>query len=146
MSRYRSERVPGDGELSDAFAVRRDVFIDEQGVSEAEEMDGKDEDAVHLVLHDTDTGEPVGTARLRTPEPEVAKVERVAVREAYRREGLGVELMELIEDEAREQGCTHAVLHAQSRVIQFYEDLGYEITSEEFEEAGIPHVEMEKPL
>jgi len=146
MTRYRSERVPGEGNLSGAFAVRRDVFIDEQGVAEAEEMDGRDEDAVHFVLHDTDTGEPVGTARLRTPEPETAKVERVAVRESYREEGLGVELMRSIEEEARGQGCTRAVLHAQSRVVPFYEKLGYEITSEEFEEAGIPHVEMEKSL
>jgi predicted GNAT family N-acyltransferase len=146
MTRYRSERVPGDADLSDAFAVRRDVFIDEQGVSEAEEMDGRDEEAVHFVLHDTRKEVAVGTARLRTPRPETAKVERVAVREAYRQEGLGVELMELIEAEAREQGCTNAVLHAQRRVIPFYEELGYEITSEEFEEAGIPHVEMEKSL
>jgi predicted GNAT family N-acyltransferase len=138
-------RVPGEATLADAHAVRRDVFIVGQGVSEAEEMDGRDDDAVHVVAYGPE-GEPIGTARLRTPGADVAKIERVAVREEYRGEGIGARLMERIEDEAREQGCSVATLHAQTAVEEFYHLLGYETTSDEFEEAGIPHVEMEKEL
>jgi predicted GNAT family N-acyltransferase len=54
--------------------------------------------------------------------------------------------MGLIESEARSQGCHRSVLHAQKQVIEFYRGLGYEVTSGEFEEAGITHVEMEKSL
>lgn len=146
MAAYQISRIPGDGELSDAHSVRRAVFIDEQDVSEAEEMDGKDDEAIHFVAYDTETDNPVGTARLRIPEADIAKPERVAIRQEYRKEGLGKRLMERIESEARSEGCSRAVLHAQTRVIPFYERLRYEITSEEFEEAGIPHVEMEKSL
>lgn len=144
-------RIPGEATLADAHAVRRTVFIKEQGVSEAEEMDGRDGDAVHVVAYtpagrDDDDGRPVGTARLRVPESGVAKPERVAVLESCRGEGIGEQLMAAIEDEARAQGCTQARLHAQTTVEGFYRDLGYETTSDVFQEANIPHVEMEKRL
>ena len=144
-------RIPGEATLADAHAVRRTVFIKEQGVSEAEEMDGRDGDAVHVVAYtparrDDDDGRPVGTARLRVPESGVAKPERVAVLESCRGEGIGEQLMAAIEDEARTQGCTQARLHAQTAVEGFYRELGYETTSDVFQEANIPHVEMEKRL
>lgn len=149
MVSYQVRRIPKDASEDDragAYAVRRKVFMDEQGVSEAEEMDGKDNDATHFVIRDADAESAVGTARLRSPESGVAKVERVAVCREYRGEGLGERLMSLIESEARSQGCSRTVLHAQSRVIPFYEALGYKVTSEEFVEADIPHVEMKKSL
>lgn len=143
---YHVSRIPGSGTLEDAFAVRRAVFIDEQDVDEEIEMDGKDGDAIHFVIVDAETDTAAGTARLRTPDGEYAKPERVAVREAYRGEGFGARLMGLIESEARTQGCERSVLHAQKQVVDFYRGLGYEVTSDEFEEAGIVHVEMEKQL
>jgi len=144
MTDYEARRIPGDGELDHAFDVRRDVFIDEQDVSEAEEWDGHDEDSIHYVVYDDDF--PVGTARLRTPDEDIGKVERVAVRKPYRGDGIGRQLMVLLESEAREQGCLQVRLHAQTAVERFYRNLGYETTSDEFLEADIPHVVMEKSL
>lgn len=146
MTLYEWNRYPGEARLEDAFAVRRDVFIEEQDVSEVEEMDGRDSDAVHYVVYDSRTGDPVGTARLRPPQDGIAKPERVAVRQSYRGEGLGHGLMDCIEKEARDQGCSLSRLHAQTSVIEFYERRGYEVTSDEFMEADIPHVVMEKEL
>lgn len=143
MSEYEVRRVES---LSDAFAVRRAVFIDEQDVPEEIEMDGKDEAATHFVAYDTGKGEPVGAARLRFPGEAVAKAERVAVLERYRGEGLGRRLMRRAESEARERGCSQVKLNAQTRVEGFYADLGYETTSDIFYEAGIPHVQMVKDL
>ncbi|WP_336339003.1 GNAT family N-acetyltransferase [Haloarcula brevis] len=127
-----------------ATAVRTEVFVDEQGVSEAEELDGNDSDAVQFLARDGDR--PVGTARLRFPEPTVGKVERVAVREPYRGAGVGSALMRAVEAAAREDGATELILHAQTHVEAFYRRLGYETVSDAFEEAGIPHVEMRKRL
>lgn len=143
---YEVTRIPGDGELADAFEIRREVFVDEQDVDEDIEYDGRDDESIHFVITDTETDIPAGTARLRTTGDGTGKPERVAVRQAYRDEGLGRRLMELIETEAREKGCERSLLHAQTHVIDFYRGLGYEVTSEEFEEAGISHVEMEKEL
>lgn len=144
MTEYDVRRIPGEGDLSDAFDVRRDVFIEEQNVSEAEEWDGKDEHSVHVVAYDGES--PVGTARLPTPEDGVAKIERVAVRKPYRGRGIGRLLMDALETEAREQGCTEALLHAQTTVEVFYEKRGYETVSESFVEDGIEHVKMRKRL
>ncbi len=143
---YELQHIPGEGELSDAFAVRRTVFIDGQNVPESVEIDGKDDDAFHVVMIDSDTQTPVGTARLRIPKAEVGKPERVAVLPSYRGQGIGRQLMEAIEVKASNRGCTTVILHAQKRVVDFYETLEYRVTSDEFEEAGIPHVEMQKEL
>ena len=146
MTEYDVQRVAGDATLFHAHAVRRTVFIEGQDVPEDIEMDGRDEEATHFVAYDPDDEIAVGTARLRFPDPETAKAERLAVLTAYRGDGLGRELMERLEDEARQQGCSRVCLHAQTTVVAFYERLGYNVVSEEFEQAGIPHVEMVKEL
>jgi predicted GNAT family N-acyltransferase len=137
-------RVDSPAGLADAFAVRRAVFVEEQGVSETEEMDGRDEAARHVVAYDGDR--PVGTARLRIPDPDVGKAERVAVRQSHRDRGVGTALMDELETWATERGVETMTLHAQTRVEGFYERLGYETTSGVFQEAGIDHVEMHKQM
>lgn len=148
MTDHEIRRIDGGGggDLQDAFDVRRAVFIDEQGVPEDLEMDGKDGKAVHVVVYDQGAEVPVGTARLRRLRSDVGKAERVAVRRRYRGQGLGRLLMDRIEEEARAADCGRMVVHAQTTVEGFYERLGYETVGEEFEEAGIAHVEMEKEL
>lgn len=144
MSDYEVRRLDWDEAFDDAYDVRRDVFIDEQDVPEEMELDGDDEDAIHFVAYDD--GHPVGTARLRLVDEDTGKAERVSVRKEYRKEGLGRLLMEALEDEARQRGCSEIHLHGQTQVEDFYAALGYRTVSDVFEEAGIPHVEMVKEL
>ena len=144
MTNAKVTVLPDGADLEPAFDVRRDVFVDEQGVDEAIEIDGKDPDATHVVARVDD--EAVGTARLREIGDSTGKVERVAVRETHRGSGLGREIMERVESLARERDLRRLELHSQTRVEGFYESLGYETTSDVFEEAGIPHVEMETEL
>ncbi|MFW6449210.1 MAG: GNAT family N-acetyltransferase, partial [Halobacteriota archaeon] len=137
--------VADDRELEDAFAVRHEVFVEEQDVDEELEYDEYDDAAVHFVAYDGD--EPVGVARLRTLEDDrVAKVERVAVLEPRRGEGIGRELMAAVEREAGRLGVAELTMHAQTHAEGFYADLGYERRGSTFAEAGIPHVEMRKRL
>lgn len=144
MADYEVRRVDGDATLFHAHAVRRAVFIDEQGVAEDVEMDDKDDEATHFVIYDRADEHAVATARVRVTDDETAKAERVAVLSGYRGNGLGSRLMDLVEDEARDRGCSRVLVHAQTTVRDFYAALGYETVGEEFEEAGIPHVEMIK--
>ncbi|MDJ1431307.1 GNAT family N-acetyltransferase [Halostagnicola sp. A-GB9-2] len=142
-------RVDDEQGLEDAFSVRQTVFVEEQGVDEEIEYDEHEDDAVHFVAYErTDTGEghPIGAARLREPEDGVGKVERVAVLESHRENGIGRELMDALETEAGSDGLETLKLHAQTRAAGFYRGLGYEQYGEEFEEAGIPHVAMKKSL
>ena len=133
-----------DPPLEPIFAIRYAVFVEGQGVSESEEMDGRDEAAIQFLARDGDTA--VGTARLREPDPGVGKVERVAVLDDYRGDGWGRRIMETVEAVARDEGIERLVLHGQTAVEEFYHDLGYETTSDVFVEADIPHVAMEKDL
>lgn len=132
--------------IADAVSVRRAVFVEEQGVPEAKELDGRDGEAIHFVAYDD--SEPVGTARLRAADGAdgTAKAERVAVRAERRDQGIGRLLMRTVEDAARTEGYETVVLHAQLPVVEFYERLDYGTVGERFEEAGIPHRKMKKPL
>lgn len=137
--------VESETERTDVFAVRREVFVEEQGVDEAIEYDDHENEAVHFVAYD-EAGEPIGAARLREPEPDLGKVERVAVVRSRREEGIGRELMIAVEDRAQKLDLDALKLHSQTRAAEFYRRLGYDRRGEEFEEAGIPHVEMRKSL
>lgn len=131
----------------DAFAVRRAVFVEEQGVPEELEWDEYEEMATHFVAYDA--GQPVGAARFRAYDLDgdrVCKVERVAVLESVRGEDWGRQLMESLEATAEEEGFDRFYLHAQTSAREFYEKLGYEQVGGEFLEADIPHVKMVKSL
>ncbi|MGQ4556159.1 GNAT family N-acetyltransferase [Halobellus sp. GM3] len=144
--------VSTDAERRDAFALRRAVFVGEQGVNEDIEWDEHDEPdakATHFVAYDG--GDVVGAARLRgvgtdSETTGTAKVERVAVAADRRGEAWGRRVMDAVESYAREAGFDSLHLHAQTPVRGFYERLGYDAFGEEFEEAGIPHVKMERAL
>ncbi|NHN58941.1 MULTISPECIES: GNAT family N-acetyltransferase [Halorussus] len=150
-------RAETEAEREDALAVRYEVFVEEQGVPEDLEVDGRDDEAIHFVGYDApesydesvDGGDlrPVAAARLREVGDATGKVERVAVLEERRGEGWGRAVMaELEATAAAERGLSTLTMHAQTPVEGFYRSLGYETTSDVFEEAGIPHVEMEKTL
>jgi predicted GNAT family N-acyltransferase len=49
-------------------------------------------------------------------------------------------------DEARRRGHREAVLHAQNYVAPFYRRHGFVPRGAQFEEAGIAHIEMFRPL
>ena len=140
----RKEIVINAGDLAAARAIRREVFIAEQGVSEIEEMDALDGQSRHYVARIA--GQPVGTARVRPYAPGVAKLERMAVRAADRRSGVGRALLAYIEADAATAGMQEIVLHAQDHALGFYERCGYAVEGEGFEEAGIPHHRMRKSI
>lgn len=135
--------VENHEELEDAFSVRKIVFIKEQSVPEEVEIDQYEDDSVHFVLyHD---GAPIGAGRFRLVDG-YGKLERICVLKEERKTGAGKQLMTEIEEYARENGIHKLKLNAQTHAIPFYDRLGYEVVSEEFMDAGIPHRTMIKKL
>lgn len=136
-------------ELERCLEIRRVVFIEEQGVDSDLELDDLEHECVHFLVFRAQ-GDPleraVGTARLWTADPSVAKAQRVAVLRPQRQSGAGRELMRAIEHAARERGYPRLVLSAQREAIPFYEGLGYVAYGDEFDDAGIPHRMMERAL
>lgn len=126
------------------YALRVEVFVDEQRCPLEEEFDAYDADALHLIaFHD---GAPVGTARLVDRGDGVAKIGRVAVRASARGLGVGRALMETALAAALERGFTRAVLESQTHAIPFYERLGFVAEGPVYDDCGIPHRRMTRRL
>jgi predicted GNAT family N-acyltransferase len=142
-------------EMTDALNVRRRVFIDEQGVSEEEEIDEYDlpkawgRTVVHVLGRlGGPMPMPLATGRLLLdyPEGEHAHIGRVAVLREFRGNGYGRAVMEALQDEARRRGRPGITLAAQMHAIPFYEGLGYIARGEVFLDAGIEHRWMDLRL
>ncbi|MEI2368155.1 GNAT family N-acetyltransferase [Niallia circulans] len=136
--------VKTDKELKDAFYVRQTVFVQEQNVPIEEEIDAYEEESVHFVLYDDDK-KPIGAGRYRTFD-EYGKVERICILSTNRKGGAGKAVMNKIEEYALNNGAPALKLNAQTQAIPFYSKLGYEVISDEFLDAGIPHKTMIKHL
>jgi predicted GNAT family N-acyltransferase len=122
----------------DLLKVRREVFVVEQGVPEEIEIDEHDPVSIHFLARDI-AGVPIGTARL-LPE---GRIGRMAVLASWRRSGVGRALLSAAMETARERGNSRLYLHAQVHSIPFYESLGFSVCGDEFDEANLPHREME---
>lgn len=131
--------VTNPEDLIKVFIVRGIVFIEEQGVPYTIERDEHDSSATHI-LGEMD-GEPFASGRIRAV-GEYAKLERVAIRKAYRGKGLGHKLTEFMLSVAKEQGFKKFKVHAQSYLADFYKKHGFEIVGDMFKEAGIDHYLM----
>lgn len=133
----------GSDLMRDAFALRHEVFVDEQGVPRELEADELDPFATHLVAIRDDR--VVGTLRM-LDHGEAAKIGRVAVRAAVRGAGIGARLMDRAAAIALDRGFAEIILHAQVAVTGFYRRLGYVEGGDLFDEAGIPHIAMRKKI
>ena len=134
----RIAEVPWESHSRRLMAVRRAAFIEEQGVPEAMELDGRDLGAMHFIATDA-TGEPLGTARL-LPDSQIG---RVAVVADARRRGIGRRLVARAVATARQRGDAGVWLNAQTDALGLYERAGFLAVGETFQEAGIQHQRME---
>lgn len=135
-------------QLQQAFDIRVEVFVKEQGVPRELELDEYDESpsACHhfLVLKE---GLPVAAGRYKTFEPGIAKLQRIAVLQDHRGGGVGQFLVQEMEKDAKQRGYHASVLDAQCTAEPFYLKLGYVTESEQpFLDADIWHVRMRKSL
>lgn len=128
-----------------ARQLRTAVFVEEQRIPLEIELDDADASAVHAVARNR-LGQVVGTGRLLQPAPGVGKIGRMAVHRVLRGGNVGRRVLLALMDAARARGDREVVLHAQRSAVGFYSRLGFEARGEPFNEAGIEHLEMFKPL
>ena len=154
MADIAVKRVETEAELEGAINVRMRVFVVEQQIPAEVELDEADATATHAVA--LYQGEVIGTGRLvieegaaGSGEPvgrvgRIGRIGRMAVDQTWRRQGVGGQILQFLEGEARARGLTRCILHAQEYVKAFYAGLGYQEQGEVFLEEGIPHIEMWK--
>ncbi|NLO02445.1 MAG: GNAT family N-acetyltransferase [Bacteroidales bacterium] len=136
-------RVKDKEAMDLVLQIRREVFIKEQGVPEEIEVDGMDQDAIHVLAYVD--GTPAGCGRMLL-QGEAAKIGRVAVRKNMRRYGIGSGMCKLLIAIAEDIGISKIYLNAQLTAVDFYLAMGFMKIGDIFMEAGIEPVKMEKSI
>ena len=144
MSRRGSARRATAADWPQVAALRTRVFVEEQGVPAEIEQDAHDATAVHALAEDDD-GRVVATGRLLVRDGR-AVIGRMAVDAAARGCGYGAAVLAELHRQAVALGLTEVELHAQLPARGFYERAGYTAVGGVYEEAGIAHVTMRRPL
>ncbi len=132
-------RIAEKNDKEAVFALRFEVFVDEQNVPREIELDCEDADAVHIIAEKN--GIAVGCARVILSDAE-AHIGRLAVKKAYRSSGIGSKICKFIINSCNEQGIRDIWLNSQLRAVSFYKKLGFVPHGDIFVEAGIEHVKM----
>jgi predicted GNAT family N-acyltransferase len=144
MSKLSYKLATGNVELQEAFEVRRQVFVREQGISEDLVFDERDREALHVVVED---GERViGSARVQFMSGSQAKLERMAILKRYRRKRVGKGMLLFLDAVWKDKQVQQIIIHAQLEVVPFYKLCGFDELGLPFQEAGIEHVKMRKQL
>ena len=136
MNKIRVRLADWQKDNADIRRIREAVFIAEQNVPPELEWDADDNTAVHFLAMEGDYA--IGTARL-LPDGHIG---RVSVLKDWRGLKVGDALMQAVIVEAQNRDLEQQMLSAQVHATPFYERLGFKVVSEEFLEAGIPHVDM----
>ncbi|WP_028693700.1 GNAT family N-acetyltransferase [Pseudomonas cremoricolorata] len=136
MNKIRVRLADWQQDNADLRRIREAVFVAEQQVPAELEWDADDQDAVHFLALEGDY--PIGTARLLAD----GTIGRVSVLKDWRGLKVGDALMQAVIAEAQRRQLAPQRLSAQVHATSFYERLGFRVVSEEFLEAGIPHVDM----
>ena len=117
--------------------VRCQVFVVEQQVPEALELDEHDPHCHHVLVSDTH-GRPVGAGRIKVD----GHIGRMAVLKDCRGQGVGAAMLAALLEYASEQGHARVFLHAQIGAVPFYARFGFVESGEPFMEAAILHQPM----
>ncbi|MGV8899340.1 MAG: GNAT family N-acetyltransferase [Burkholderiaceae bacterium] len=124
-----------------AQAIRYAVFVLEQKVPlemEWDEMDAQCLHAVAFMLDGDGVERAVGTGRL-LPDGHIG---RMAVLKEARGSGIGAALLLALMQQAQMRGHHQVELSAQTHAENFYTRHGFVRESEQYQDAGIPHVNM----
>lgn len=138
------KKIKTEDNLQKAFQIRKEVFVEEQGVPQEDEFDASDTlngDCEHILAYYNN--QPVGTGRLRIIDGS-GKLERICNLKSHRKLGLGKVIIQGLEAIAKENDVSKVKLHGQTQAEGFYQKLGYQTASDVFMEDGIPHVLMVK--
>ncbi|MBN9236595.1 MULTISPECIES: GNAT family N-acetyltransferase [Phyllobacteriaceae] len=132
-------------DLYTMLKMRVDVFVVEQKCPYPE-LDGRDEDALHIRLLAGDDLLASGRIHLPSDEDGPAYIGRVVVSPRHRGKRLGEHLMsEAIGACERLYPGRSIALSAQSHLQGFYSTFGFVAVSDEYLEDGIPHIDMQRP-
>ena len=124
----------------EAYLIRKEVFIQEQGVPEEMELDEFDPASKHALAYMGALC--VGTGRLVYLDNHHAQIGRMSVLSAFRNRGIGKAILTRLIALAKAEGVLTLILHSQVSVIPFYEKFGFLAKGAVYDEAEISHRNM----
>ena len=129
-------------EIYEILRTRAEVFVKEQKISYVD-PDGVDYKSWHVFA--MEDNRVCAYLRAFLDGEDTVKIGRVLT--LVHGKGTGTQLMKYAISELKAKtGCKKIIMDAQSHAISFYQRLGFTITSAEYLEEGIPHVDMELNL
>ena len=129
-------------ELYKVLRFRQEIFVVEQK-SWYLDADGLDQNSLHLLV--TNKENLIGYLRLTPPGKKYieASIGRVSIHSDYRGEGLGDQLLTMGIEKGKEVYDSSSFrISAQEYLISYYENHGFKVQGNPYDEDGIPHVEM----
>ena len=130
--------VKNNKELEEIMNIRKVVFTLEQKVPIADEYDGLDKNAEHIIVYYDKSA--AGCARIRNLDGKI-KLERIAILKEFRGQGFGGILVDYLINHSK-KGGEEIIMNAQYNLKEFYQKHGFEKRGKPFFEAGIKHIEM----
>ncbi len=119
--------------------IREKVFIEEQKVTPQLEWDGLDEEAIHFLVYKYEKA--IGCARALVIENHM-QLGRMAVLKQHRHQGVGSALIGKAITTSKLNQLSSIYISAQCHAIDFYKKFGFEVTSQIYLDAEIPHRDM----
>jgi ElaA protein len=126
-------------QIYEILRSRAEIFLKEQGIHYVD-PDGTDYDALHVF--GMENGRVRAYLRAYRTDEDSVKIGRVLT--LSHGNGIGTELMKYaLSGIPARMNCKKIVMDAQKHAVSFYERLGFKVTSGEYLEEGIVHVDME---
>ena len=120
--------------------VRQVVFVEEQAVAPDFEWDELDASAIHILTQFDN--QPIACLRII----DYHKIGRMAVLKEWRGLGLGFALLLEAVAVCKNYGSKCIHISAQTHAIEFYRKAGFKVTSVEYCDVQIPHMDMQLDL
>ncbi len=123
--RFQFELAQSTAEIRAYFALRRDIFCEEQGIFTGNDFDDLDSIAYPIVALDSNSspqGQVVGVVRIYESEPQVWYGGRLGVHPEFRRVGrIGKGLIYKAVTTAHGWGCTKFLATVQQQNVRFFQ-------------------------
>ena len=145
MSNYFIRPPESKEEWKNYFIFRWELLRKPLGMSKESLEDDLEDSSYHLMGID-DENNVIASGRVHFNDNNQAQIRYMAVKDSYKRKGIGSEIVTKLEDYASSKGAKKMVLNARENALSFYLSLGYLEKGPYQSDTGIPHSKMEKAL
>ena len=145
MSNYFIRSPESEEEWQNYFIFRWELLRKPLGMSK-ESLEDDIEDSSYHLMGINDENDVIASGRVHFNNKKEAQIRYMAVKDSYKRKGIGSEIVIRLEDYATSKGAERMVLNARENALSFYLSLGYIEKGPYQSDTGIPHSKMEKNL